>query len=210
MFDSPLKQASLLTTVLLEHITLLASCPFDISLSSICLCRVCASGALIQSHSLRQSLLFCLSCYNSTASCCLQVHWRSVSVLTWLLLLSVLFRRSFYTYWSVAWPLMQLCSAWRAHTDNEGGRAVFAYKDHHVLAAHNWVSDITGPLNRICVYPWPAAMDDVIRRLIDLALHLNWLLLVVCHFDPENPKIWTSKVQSDEVPLFCQNKMKSY
>lgn len=49
-------------------------------------------------------------------------------------------------------------------------------------------------------------MDDVIRGLIDLALHLDRLLLVLRHFDAQDPKVGPSEIQSDEVPLFCQNK----
>lgn len=48
-------------------------------------------------------------------------------------------------------------------------------------------------------------MDNVIRGVIHLALHLNRLLLVLCHFDTQDPKVGPSKVQSNEVPLFCQN-----
>ncbi len=57
----------------------------------------------------------------------------------------------------------------------------------------------------ICVYLWPAAVDDVIGGVIDLALHLNRLLLVLCHFDTQDPEVWPPKIQSYEVPLFCQN-----
>lgn len=39
------------------------------------------------------------------------------------------------------------------------------------------------------VYLRPAAVDDVIRRVISLALHLNRLLLVLGHLDPQNPKV---------------------
>lgn len=48
-------------------------------------------------------------------------------------------------------------------------------------------------------------MDDVIRGVIDLALHLNRLLLVLRHFDTQDPEVRPPKVQSYEVPLFCQN-----
>lgn len=57
----------------------------------------------------------------------------------------------------------------------------------------------------LCAYLCPAAMDNVIRGVIHLALHLNRLLLVLCHFDTQDPKVGPSKVQSNEVPLFCQN-----
>lgn len=55
------------------------------------------SHALIQSHGLRQTLMFGLSCYDTTASCSLQVHKRSELLLTSFLLFSGLLRRSFYT-----------------------------------------------------------------------------------------------------------------
>lgn len=46
-------------------------------------------------------------------------------------------------------------------------------------------------------------MDDVIGGFVDLALHLNRLLLVLSHLDPENPKVGPSQIQRDEVALFC-------
>lgn len=46
-------------------------------------------------------------------------------------------------------------------------------------------------------------MDDVIRCFIDLALHLDWLLLVLGHFDPKDPEVRPSEIQSDKVTLFC-------
>lgn len=49
-------------------------------------------------------------------------------------------------------------------------------------------------------------MDDVIGSVIDLALHLDRLLLVLGHFDTQDSKIWPTKIQSYEVPLFCQIK----
>lgn len=51
-------------------------------------------------------------------------------------------------------------------------------------------------------------MDDVIRGLVDLALHLNRLLLILRHFDAEDPKVRSSEIQCNEVPLFCQNEKK--
>lgn len=52
-------------------------------------------------------------------------------------------------------------------------------------------------------YPGAAAVDDVIGSFVDLALHLDRLLLVLGHFDPEDPEVRTSEIQSDEVALFC-------
>lgn len=49
-------------------------------------------------------------------------------------------------------------------------------------------------------------MDDVIGGLVDLALHLNRLLLVLRHFDTQDTKVGPPEVQSYKVPLFCQNK----
>lgn len=49
-------------------------------------------------------------------------------------------------------------------------------------------------------------MNYVIRGLIDLALHLNRLLLVLRHFDTQDPKVRPPEVQRYEVPLFCQKK----
>lgn len=46
-------------------------------------------------------------------------------------------------------------------------------------------------------------MDDVIGGFVDLALHLHRLLLVLRHFDPQDPEVGPSEIQSDEVALFC-------
>lgn len=52
-------------------------------------------------------------------------------------------------------------------------------------------------------YPGTTAVDDVIRGFVDLALHLDRLLLVLGHFDPEDPEVRPSEIQSDKVTLFC-------
>lgn len=49
-------------------------------------------------------------------------------------------------------------------------------------------------------------MDDVIRGFVDLALHLDWLLLVLGHFYPEDPEVRPSEIQSDEVAFFCEDR----
>lgn len=41
----------------------------------------------------------------------------------------------------------------------------------------------------VFVYLCATPMDDVIRGLIDLTLHLNRLLLVMCYLNAQNPKI---------------------
>lgn len=51
-------------------------------------------------------------------------------------------------------------------------------------------------------YLGPGAVDDVLRRVVDLTLHLDGLLLLVAHFDPEDPEVAASQIQSDEVSLF--------
>lgn len=53
-------------------------------------------------------------------------------------------------------------------------------------------------------------MDDVIGGFIDLALHLNRLLLVLSHLDPENPEVGPSQIQRDEVPLLCGRERKVF
>lgn len=53
-------------------------------------------------------------------------------------------------------------------------------------------------------------MDDVIGGFIDLALHLNRLLLILSHLDPENPKVGPSQIQRDEVALLCGRERKVF
>lgn len=50
-------------------------------------------------------------------------------------------------------------------------------------------------------------MNDVLRRVVDLTLHLDRLLLLVAHFDSEDPEVAASQIQSDEVPLFLVMEM---
>lgn len=56
-----------------------------------------------------------------------------------------------------------------------------------------------------CAYLRPTPVDDVIRGLVDLTLHLDRLLLVLGHFNAQDPEVGASKVQSDEVAFFCKN-----
>lgn len=51
-------------------------------------------------------------------------------------------------------------------------------------------------------------MDDVIRGFVDLALHLDRLLLVLGHFDSEDTEVRPSEIQSDEVTFFCEGERK--
>lgn len=51
-------------------------------------------------------------------------------------------------------------------------------------------------------YFCPRAMNDVLRRVVDLTLHLDGLLLLVAHFDTEDPEVAASQIQSNEVSLF--------
>lgn len=53
-------------------------------------------------------------------------------------------------------------------------------------------------------------MDDVIGGFVDLALHLNRLLLVLSHLDPENPEVGPPQIQRDEVPLLCGRERKVF
>lgn len=46
------------------------------------------------------------------------------------------------------------------------------------------------------------AVNDVLRRVVDLTLHLDGLLLLVAHFDSEYPEVAASQIQSNEVSLF--------
>ena len=52
-------------------------------------------------------------------------------------------------------------------------------------------------------------MDDVLRSVIDLALHLNRLLLLMGHLYSQDAESRASQIQSNEVPLLC-NKQKQY
>lgn len=57
-----------------------------------------------------------------------------------------------------------------------------------------WVSAST--------YFCAGAVNDVLRRVVDLTLHLDGLLLLVAHFDTEDPEVAASQIQSNKVPLF--------
>ena len=48
-----------------------------------------------------------------------------------------------------------------------------------------------------------SAVNDVLRRVIDLTLHLNGLFLLVAHFDTKDPEVTASQIQSNEVSLLC-------
>lgn len=50
----------------------------------------------------------------------------------------------------------------------------------------------------------PAAVQDFVRRVVDLTLHLNGLLIPVAHFDTEDPERTASQIQSDEIPFLCR------
>ena len=52
-------------------------------------------------------------------------------------------------------------------------------------------------------------MDDVLWSVIDLALHLNRLLLLMGHLHSQDAEGRASQIQSNEVPLLC-NKHKKY
>ena len=46
-------------------------------------------------------------------------------------------------------------------------------------------------------------MNDVLWCVVDFTLHLNCLLLLVAHFDAEDPEVAASQVQRDEVTFLC-------
>lgn len=52
-------------------------------------------------------------------------------------------------------------------------------------------------------------MDNVIRGFVHLALHLDRLLLVLGHFDPKDPEVGASEIQSDEITFFCYGERKT-
>lgn len=169
-------------------------------------CSVCVSRALDQSHSLRRSLMFWISCYKAAASCSLQVQRRSATVLTSHSLLSALLRSSFYTIWAPTWPYCSaLCG--RQTLNILSGNNRLSDLDHTVFVDdinQVYLGNIQKETVDICNYLCPTPVDDVVRGLIDLALHLNRLLLVLRHFNTQDPEIGSSKVQGDEVPLFCR------
>lgn len=45
-------------------------------------------------------------------------------------------------------------------------------------------------------------MNDILRCVVDLTLHLDGLLLLVADFDTEDPEVAASQIQSNEVSLF--------
>lgn len=51
-------------------------------------------------------------------------------------------------------------------------------------------------------YFYPSAVNDVLWRVIDLTLHLDGLLLLMAHFDTEDPEVAASQIQSDKVSFF--------
>lgn len=57
-------------------------------------------------------------------------------------------------------------------------------------------------LKKKTTYSRPAAVDDVLWRVVDLTLHLNGLLLLVAHPHVQDPEVTSSQIQCDKVPLF--------
>lgn len=51
-------------------------------------------------------------------------------------------------------------------------------------------------------YSGAAAVDDVLRSVVHLTLHLHRLLLLVAHSHVEDPEVTSSQVQGNEVSLF--------
>ena len=46
-------------------------------------------------------------------------------------------------------------------------------------------------------------MNYILWCVIDLTLHLNSLLLLMAHFDTEDPEVTPSQIQCNEVSFLC-------
>lgn len=57
-------------------------------------------------------------------------------------------------------------------------------------------------LPKVSAYSRAAAVNDVLRRVVHLTLHLHRLLLLVAHSHVEDPEVTSTQVQSNEVSLF--------
>lgn len=54
------------------------------------------------------------------------------------------------------------------------------------------------------VYLGPVPVDDVVWGVVDLALHLDRLLLIPRHLHPQDTEVGAAQIQSYEVSLLCQ------
>ena len=49
-------------------------------------------------------------------------------------------------------------------------------------------------------------MDNILRGVVVLSLHLHRLLLLVGHLHTQDAEVGSPQIQSYEVPLFCQTR----
>lgn len=59
-------------------------------------------------------------------------------------------------------------------------------------------------------YSRAAAVDDVLRSVVNLTLHLHRLLLLMAHAHVEDPEVTSSQIQSNEVSLFYGKNTKGF
>lgn len=60
---------------------------------------------------------------------------------------------------------------------------------------------VSAPAN-VSAYSGAAAVDDVLRSVVHLTLHLHRLLLLMAHSHVEDPEVTSPQIQSNEVSLF--------